>query len=142
MRNVTVGLCNADEPEQVEALGQFDGVYCSSLLYHLLEPWKFVAALRSITPTLFLSTHYTAYPNAVRNGFDVQVFPEFGYRDSLSGLREESTWLSMDSLILMLESAGFAVTKMQMIPNWRSPLHPMVWPMANILCQAVPVPGR
>jgi SAM-dependent methyltransferase len=34
LNQVTVARCNADEPAEVEALGRFDGVFFSGLLYH------------------------------------------------------------------------------------------------------------
>lgn len=133
--NVTVSLCNADDPAAVVALGLFDGVFCSGLLYHLQEPWLFLAALRRVTSTLFISTHYTLTPTEVRNGYDVQPYQEKGFDDAFSGMRAESVWPCLSSLRRMIEDAGFTIASLQSVPEWSSGLHSVRFPLANILCR-------
>jgi SAM-dependent methyltransferase len=82
------------------ALGKFDIVLCSGVLYHLLDPLALLQKLSKITDTLFLWTHIATdtYP------------PMQFYREENSleaGLEQLSFWLKEEELLWVLDLLGF-----------------------------------
>lgn len=91
------------------AVGHFDAVYCSGLLYHLPEPWKLIERLASAAPKLFLWTMYSddASADLVRHGFRGREQTEGGTEEPLSGLSAHSFWLTLGSLTEALTRSGY-----------------------------------
>jgi SAM-dependent methyltransferase len=90
--------------------GQFDVVFCVGLLYHLQRPWELLADLRRASPSLLLATHYVPDEQATREerGYRGATYQEFGLRDPLSGLSDDSFWPTRDGLLAMVREAGYA----------------------------------
>jgi tRNA (mo5U34)-methyltransferase len=120
-RNIDFILADL-ETFPLASLGTFDVIFNVGLLYHLPEPWRLVADLAKLAPSMFLWTH-TAAPNAKlveRGGFIGQVYQEGGAADPLSGLSDTSFWPTPDELERMLHQAGF--TQIDIIED--DPRHP------------------
>jgi SAM-dependent methyltransferase len=111
-------LFGADKVEFVEAnlenfdlpaLGTFDAVFCSGLLYHLPEPWKLIEQCAKVSPNVFMWTHYAGENEAEEkvHGLRGKWHQEGGLLDPLSGLSKKSFWPTMGSLISMLTASGF-----------------------------------
>jgi len=120
------GLLNDKKVEFIEAdlekmdfarLGKFDAVFCSGLLYHLLEPWKLIEQCRKISPNIFIWTQYACENEAKKfsGGFRGKWYREKGWRDPLSGVSKYSFWLSLGSLINLLTTNDYK--SVQIIEN-------------------------
>ncbi|CAN5377725.1 hypothetical protein BH10ACI3_BH10ACI3_18300 [soil metagenome] len=110
LRNEKVKFIEADiEKTELADFGKFDVVFCSGLLYHLMEPWKLVEQCRQISPNIYISTQYACENEAKRfsNGYRGKWYREGGWLDPLSGVSKYSFWLSMGSLINLLTKNGF-----------------------------------
>jgi hypothetical protein len=97
------------ESSDLAAFGKFDAVFCSGLIYHLPEPWKLIAQLRSAAPTLFIWTHYApdAEADVVLGGLRGKIHGEGGAAEPLSGMSPTATWLTLGSLISSLTTSGY-----------------------------------
>ncbi|MGI8639062.1 MAG: class I SAM-dependent methyltransferase [Pyrinomonadaceae bacterium] len=97
------------EKTDLTKLGTFDAVFCSGLLYHLLEPWKLIEQCGKISPNIFIWTQYACENEAKKfsNGFRGKWYREGGWLDPLSGVSKYSFWLSMGSLISLLTTNDF-----------------------------------
>ncbi len=97
------------EKSDLTRFGTFDAVFCSGLLYHLPEPWKLIEQIPRITPRLFIWTHYADDPhaNVVFGDLRGKEHMEGGPGEPLSGMSAKSLWLTLDSLLKLLTSAGF-----------------------------------
>jgi SAM-dependent methyltransferase len=93
----------------LDKLGKFDAVFCSGVLYHLPEPWKFIKQVQNITSNLFLWTHFVADEKAdqIVEGYHGWWYPEGGISDPLAGLSSKSFWLTLDSLKSLLMEYDF-----------------------------------
>ena len=94
---------------ELSALGTFDAVFCSGLLYHLPEPWTLIQRCAQVSPNLFLWTHYAGENEAEEkvHGLRGKWHEEGGLGDPLSGLSKKSFWPTLGSLISMLTQNGF-----------------------------------
>jgi SAM-dependent methyltransferase len=108
VRNVEFVELNVENAD-LTVFGNFDAVFCSGVLYHLPEPWKLVAEIRRVTSKLFIWTHYVPEEDAdvVVGELHGQEHLEGGPDEPLSGMSPKSLWLTLPSIIKMLESAGF-----------------------------------
>jgi hypothetical protein len=106
--NVEFAQTNLEEGD-LTALGKFDAVFCSGLMYHLPEPWKLIEKLSAITPKLFIWTHYAQDTEAevISNGLRGRIFVEGGSEEPLSGMSPTSMWLTLGSLITSLTRSGY-----------------------------------
>lgn len=97
--------------------GSVDAVFCSGILYHLQQPWKLLQQCSLITSKLFLWTHYASESQSSRkkHGYRGKWYREGGILDPLSGASRYSFWLSLGSLLQILEEVGF--TKVLIIEN-------------------------
>lgn len=93
----------------MDRLGKFDAVFCSGVLYHLPEPWKFIQQIQKITSNLFLWTHFVSDEKADQliDEYRGWWYPEGGLGDPLAGLSSSSFWLTLDSLKYLLQKYGF-----------------------------------
>jgi hypothetical protein len=105
------------ENTDLAALGKFDAVFCSGLIYHLPEPWKLISQLPALAPNLFIWTHYApeADSEVVPGGLRGSIHPEGGAAEPLSGMSPTATWLTLGSLIASLTQSGYA--SVQVIHN-------------------------
>jgi len=90
--------------------GRFDAIYCSGLLYHLPEPWRLIAQLRSIADGIFIWTHCSteAAASHLTDSYRGRLRKEGGREDVLSGLSHVSFWPTLGSLCNMLTNGGFS----------------------------------
>lgn len=97
------------EGGDLTALGKFDAVFCSGLLYHLPEPWKLIQQLPAIAPRLFIWTHYATESEAqiLPDGRRGKIHFEGGPDEPLSGMSSTATWLTLESLIMSLTKSGY-----------------------------------
>jgi hypothetical protein len=112
IKNVEFIQVNLENTE-LSTFGQFDGVFCSGLLYHLYEPWKLIKEIGNISQRLFIWTHYAAEDkaNEIVKGFRGFWYQEGGTQDSLSGLSPKSFWLTLPSLKELLNQEKFIKVK-------------------------------
>jgi SAM-dependent methyltransferase len=112
------GLVRTNKVEFVEAnlenfdllaLGKFDAVFCSGVLYHLPEPWKLIEQCAQMSPNIFIWTHYAGENEAKETLQDLRGkwHQEGGLLDPLSGLSKRSFWPTLGSLISILTASGF-----------------------------------
>jgi len=108
VRNAEFAQANLEETD-FSAMGKFDAVFCSGLIYHLPEPWKLIEKLSVIAPRLFIWTHYAPDTDAevISHGFRGKIFVEGGSEEPLSGMSPTSTWLTLGSLITSLTTSGY-----------------------------------
>jgi hypothetical protein len=108
VRNLEVAQANLEQTD-LTAFGKFDAVFCSGLLYHLPEPWKLIAQLPAVAPILFLWTHYAKEDEASEVAPELRgkICVEGGAEEPLSGMSETATWLTLDSLITLLNRSGY-----------------------------------
>lgn len=110
LRDEKVSFVQLDvEKGDLGALGSFDAVFCSGILYHLPEPWKLIEQCARVARNIFIWTQY-ACENEVRktvNGYRGRWYKEGGWRDPLSGVSKWSFWLSMGSLANLLTASGY-----------------------------------
>ena len=110
-----LGVRNAEfvrgnlETMDLTALGHFDAVFCSGLLYHLPEPWSLIAQLPHVAPKLLVWTHYAdeLAADAAQHGFRGRVHVEGGLDEPLSGMSPTAFWPTLGSLIQLLTSSGY-----------------------------------
>jgi SAM-dependent methyltransferase len=108
VENVTFREANL-EVEPLSSFGQFDAIFCSGLLYHLSEPWKFLDTLRDASSRVLLWTHY-ASGDKVRdeaNGFRGFWYREHGLEDPRSGVKPRSFWMTLPDIVARLQQNGF-----------------------------------
>ena len=108
VRNVEFAQANLEHAELAQ-FGKFDAVFCCGLLYHLPEPWKLIAQLPAIAPTLFIWTQYAAEEEAmdIEHGLRGKIHGEGGPDEPLSGLSPTAMWLTLPSLRSVLSAAGY-----------------------------------
>jgi len=108
VRNVEFAQANLEHAELAQ-FGKFDAVFCCGLLYHLPEPWKLIAQLPAIAPTLFIWTQYAAEEEAmdIEYGLRGKIHGEGGPDEPLSGLSPTAMWLTLPSLRSVLSAAGY-----------------------------------
>jgi SAM-dependent methyltransferase len=108
IRNAEFGQANLEETD-FSALGKFDAIFCSGLIYHLPEPWKLIEKLSAIAPKLFIWTHYAldAEAEVISNGLRGKILVEGGSEEPLSGMSPTSMWLTLGSLITSLTRSGY-----------------------------------
>jgi len=102
-------LCRDLETAELGELGRFDLVVCLGLLYHLREPWQFLARVGALTDVLWIWTQVCAEADVTAHGgrFRGRVYVEGPTDHSLSAVRTESFFPTVGSLCDMLRAAGF-----------------------------------
>jgi SAM-dependent methyltransferase len=108
MQKVEFAQANLEETD-LSTYGEFDAVFCCGLLYHLPRPWDLIRQFPLIAPILFLWTHYAGENEAgdLLYGLRGKIHIEGGPDEPLSGLSPTATWLTLDSLLSLLTSAGY-----------------------------------
>lgn len=91
------------------ALGNFDAVMCSGILYHLEKPWELLQRLSPVTDRIFIWTHYwsSSEGTEIVDGYRVKRVVEEYPEPLLNGLSEHSRWFTLDSLTQALRDSGF-----------------------------------
>ena len=95
----------------MERHGEFDGVFCCGLLYHLDKPVSFLRLLGKVTRrVLIVQSHYAAHPETAhegRSGSWQHDSPEEGVAWGSHG-NASSFWLARPDLLAAMRDAGFA----------------------------------
>jgi hypothetical protein len=125
--------CNLDT-DNLFGYGTFDSVFCSGILYHLVEPWKLLKTLFSLSNYLYLATHYTNKPyTTLYNGYRGILVNEPSNQDAWSGIAPQVFWFTLPELIRCLTELGWNIILLRNWPSWDTPsdIHPMV----GMLCK-------
>jgi len=110
LKNTEFRQCDLDT-EDLEQFGQFDAVWCSGVLYHLMRPVQF---FRKITAnSVFLGTHYSLEAEDEFEGQRGRWYTEQGYADVLSGASPQSFWLTLGNICEMASDCGFTIYDMK-----------------------------
>jgi SAM-dependent methyltransferase len=106
--NIEFAQANLEHAD-LSAFGKFDAIFCCGLLYHLPEPWKLIEQCPPIAPLLFIWTQYAAETEArdVGRGLRGKIHVEGGADEPLSGMSATATWLTLDSLRVLLAASGY-----------------------------------
>lgn len=97
------------DAERIGALGGFDVVFHSGLLYHLADPVTHLRQLAEVAPTIFLSTqHHLPSPDSLDGYSGWRSDREMGWQDDMSAGAGTSFWLSLESLYRVFDEIGFA----------------------------------
>jgi hypothetical protein len=113
-----VRRCNVELADELAALPDVDVVHHVGVLYHLVDP---VAHLERLSPKvrlgLMLDTHVAAPEQAtdtlVSGGaqYPCHRFTEGGVAEVFSGMYAHASWLTLDTLLGLLQRLGFARTE-------------------------------
>lgn len=94
--------------------GVFDLVFCLGVLYHVPEPAKALAWMRTRSSRLFLGTHYIdrirTKPFVYRHEgveYHGALHDEGGLRNPISGMSSKSFWPYEADLIRMIKDVGY-----------------------------------
>ena len=100
-----------DDARNLSGYGQFDGVFCCGLLYHLDRPSQFLAMLGKVTRrVLIVQSHYAAVPDTEhegRRGRWENDSPAEGVPWGSHG-NTASFWLAKGDLLQAIADAGFS----------------------------------
>jgi SAM-dependent methyltransferase len=109
IRTVEFAQANLEHAE-LRGFGNFDAIFCCGLLYHLPEPWKLIQQCLSIARMLFIWTQYATENEArdLGNGLRGKTHIEGGPDEPLSGMSATATWLTLDSLRILLAQSGYS----------------------------------
>ncbi len=120
---------------------RFDATLASGVLYHMAEPAELIALLSTITPKLYLWTHYydrkvisadrnlasmfTGQQERDYSGFHHHLFRyeywgSFGARRFCGGPRPHAHWMTREDVIRCLQHFGFTDLRI----NFEAPDHP------------------
>ena len=114
-RHPTVFKCDVEaRPLPFERL-RADVVHHVGVLYHLRDPATHLLELGQLANVgLMLDTHYadeteaTESYEAAGRAFHYKRYQEFGHADPFSGMYDHSKWLTLDTIVSLLNEAGFA----------------------------------
>src|SRR5262249_29156704 len=114
-----------------DTIGKFDILFHAGLLYHLKNPLEHLYLMRTVAPVLVLDTHYGTEDverlEKTSTTFEGETYEAYIYRehywteDPLSGMEENSLWLSRDGIFHALERFGFEVVCAFDEPNHLGP---------------------
>ncbi len=110
------------EVADLSPYGHFDLCVCLGLIYHLIEPWKFIQQVGKQCDKLWIWTTICddATANHVIGKYRGKLFQEGPLDHALSALRSQSFFPTLGSLVQMLRDAGFAdfhVMNMETTPD-------------------------
>ncbi|HUG10129.1 MAG TPA: class I SAM-dependent methyltransferase [Opitutaceae bacterium] len=97
------------ETAELSDLGSFDLTVCIGLLYHLREPWRFLARVGAISGGLWIWTQICAESDASMSdsGYRGRIYVEGPTDHVLAAVRTESFFPTIGSLCDMVRAAGF-----------------------------------
>jgi hypothetical protein len=110
------------EVADLSPYGRFDLCVCLGLIYHLIEPWKFIKQLGNQCDAVWIWTTICddATADHVVGNYRGKLFQEGPLDHALSALRSHSFFPTLGSLVQMLRDAGFSdfhVMNMEITPN-------------------------
>ena len=110
------------EVANLSGYGRFDLCVCLGLLYHLIEPWKFIQQLGAQCEAVWIWTTLCdeASAETMSGNYRGRIFQEGPLDHALSALRGQSFFPTLGSLVQMLRDAGFCdfhVMNMEVTPN-------------------------
>jgi tRNA (mo5U34)-methyltransferase len=113
-----VRRCNVELADELAALPDVDVVHHVGVLYHLVDP---VAHLERLVPKvrsgLMLDTHVATPEQATDTlvsgdaSYPCHRFTEGGVAEVFSGMYAHASWLTLDTLVALLQRLGFARTE-------------------------------
>jgi hypothetical protein len=113
-RHPRVFVCDVERRPLPAALLAAEYCHHVGVLYHLQDPVTHIADLGTlISHGLLLDTHYALEEEADRTyavgneTFRYRYYGEFGYTEVLSGMYDHAKWLTLPTLLSLLERAGF-----------------------------------
>ncbi len=95
------------ETAELSEHGQFDAIFCAGLLYHLRAPWRLLEQCITVSPALFLWTHYSDRNEASTSGRKGHWHAEGG--SVTCGLSEQSFWMTRVCLFEELTRVGYTI---------------------------------
>ena len=95
--------------------GSFDLVFCLGVLYHVPDPGRALAWMRSQSNTLFLGTNYIEGNSSQAKGYShggksyqADEWIEGGIDDPISGMSPISTMLCEKDLLFLMQDVGYS----------------------------------
>jgi hypothetical protein len=95
------------DARDIAALGEFDAIFHSGVLYHLPNPAEHLRVLHGMAPFLGLHTHTAITADTEHEGYAGRWQPELGWADEWSGVEDRSFWPTRPELQRMIADAGF-----------------------------------
>ena len=115
--------------QTLPAMGSVDLVFCLGVLYHLPDPGRALAWMRSQASTLFLGTHYVDEKSRKPGlysyrgkSYRVQEWAEGGIDDPISGMSPVSTVLYEQDLLRLIRDAGYSRISV-LGRDWQNKVH-------------------
>lgn len=109
-----VFVCDVERRPLPADLLRADFCHHVGVFYHLADPVMHVRDLGDlISAGILLDTHYAADSEATEHyvvdgeSFRYRRYGEFGYGDVWSGMSDHSKWLTLDTIVGLLQRAGF-----------------------------------
>lgn len=105
------GIANATilwgnlETYDLDALGRFDCVWASGVLYHLPNPLDLMRRIARVTGRCYGWTHLADHVDAECEGYKGRLYREAG--DALSGLSPRSFWLLPEEFLAAWRDIGW-----------------------------------
>lgn len=103
-----------------ETAESYDMIYCSGVLYHMIDPYQLIRAISAHTSRVFVWTHYCHLDNkkrqrevVTRGELQLTYFPH-PYLDTVDipkfwgGNQPMSNWLCKQDIVRIFESFGFS----------------------------------
>ena len=100
---------------------KIDVLFCTGVFYHSDKPWWLLKSCMDHCDTIVLCGHvaseFSRYPGATEEvtldsgTYQFEIYPEFGWKDGLSGVTGESLWFKEKDLVHFLDYHGFQYKK-------------------------------
>lgn len=100
---------------------KIDIIFCSGVFYHSEKPWWLLKSCMDRCDTIILCGHvaseFSKKPRQTQKvilesgTYQFEIYPEYGWRDELSGVTSNSLWFTEEDLIRFLNYYGFQYKK-------------------------------
>jgi hypothetical protein len=120
----TYGVCNFDDYHYLDELSRAKAsvVFCSGVLYHLINPVLFLRSLTNISDYMYLATHYkNGTPTCDCEGYGTFKVGEIPGETSWSGIARQVLWFNLPELIRCLNDLGWNIETMRTWQQWDPP---------------------